>query len=344
MHGAFTRMLLHQLLDEAQGDRAEAARRVGVGRSTMYRWIEAGLLDQPIESIRARYGPRPGSGSKLDPVKAIILERLEAFPRLSGIRLLAECRAAGYTGGITQLRQYVRGLRPPPEPIVRYETVPGHQAQVDFAHCRLPWGVRYALLVVLGHSRLLWVRFFPRQDLRTLLIGLSACFTDWQGVPGELLFDQMKSVVTRDERLEGGSLLKNLELSRFARHHGFRIKVCRPYRAKTKGKVERPIRYLRDNFLYGRAFVSDADLNDQVAHWLATVANVREHATTKWVPTERFTTVEQPVLRPLPATPYRSFVLPVATPAVDDAIVVPRVPVERRALSAYAALAAGGES
>src|SRR5258708_6327087 len=291
MHGAFTRMLLHQLLDEAQGDRAEAARRVGVGRSTMYRWIEAGLLDQPIESIRARYGPRPGSGSKLDPVKAIILERLEAFPRLSGIRLLAECRAAGYTGGITQLRQYVRGLRPPPEPIVRYETVPGHQAQVDFAHCRLPWGVRYALLVVLGHSRLLWVRFFPRQDLRTLLIGLSACFTDWQGVPGELLFDQMKSVVTRDERLEGGSLLKNLELSRFARHHGFRIKVCRPYRAKTKGKVERPIRYLRDNFLYGRAFVSDADLNDQVAHWLATVANVREHATKKWVPTERFTTV-----------------------------------------------------
>lgn len=344
MHGAFTRMLLHQLLDEAEGDRAEAARRVGVGRSTMYRWIEAGLLDQPIESIRARYGPRPGSGTKLEPFKPIILERLDAFPRLSGIRLLAECRAAGYTGGITQLRDYVRGLRPPPEPIVRYETVPGHQAQVDFAHCRLPWGVRYALLVVLGHSRLLWVRFFPRQDLRTLLLGLSACFTDWQGVPGELLFDQMKSVVTRDERLEGGSLLKNLELSRFARHHGFRIKVCRPYRAKTKGKVERPIRYLRDNFLYGRSFVSDADLNDQVAHWLATVANVREHATTKWVPAKRFTTVEQPVLRPLPATPYRSFALPVATPAVDDAIVVPRVPVERRALSAYAALAAGGES
>src|SRR5258708_26915417 len=98
MHGAFTRMLLHQLLDEAQGDRAEAARRVGVGRSTMYRWIEAGILDQPIESIRARYVPRPGSGSKLDPVKAIILERLEGFPRVSGILHFSEWRAPRLNG------------------------------------------------------------------------------------------------------------------------------------------------------------------------------------------------------------------------------------------------------
>jgi len=343
MHGAFTRMLLHQLLEEAQGDRAEAARRAGVGRSTMYRWIEAGLLDQPIESIRARYGPRPGSPTKLDPVKPIIDARLEAFPRLSAVRLLAECQAAGYTGGITQLRDYVRRLRPPPEPVVRYETVPGHQAQVDFAHCRLPWGVRFALVVVLGHSRLLWVRFYPRQDLRTLLLGLAACFTEWGGVARELLFDQMKSVVTRDDRLEGGSLSKNLELSRFARHFGFRIRVCRPYRAKTKGKVERPIRYLRDNFLYGRTFVGDADLNAQIEHWLATVANRREHATTKWVPAERFATVEAAALRPLLGTPYRSLVLPTAPRRADDALVVPRVTVERRALSTYATLAAGGE-
>jgi hypothetical protein len=97
----------------------------------------------------------------------------------------------------------------------------------------------------------------------------------------------------------------NLELSRFARHCGFRIKVCR-LRAKTKGKVERPIRYLRDSFLYGRTFVSDADLNDQATHWLATVANVRQHATTQWIPQERFLAVEQPVLQVLPACPYQS--------------------------------------
>jgi transposase len=154
-------------------------------------------------------------------------------------------------------------------------------------------------VVVLGHSRLLWVRFYPRQDLRTLLLGLDACFTEWGGVPKELLFDQMKAVITRDDRLTGGGIAENLELSRFARHCGFRIRVCRPYRAKTKGKVERPIRYLRDSFLYGRTFVSDADLNDQATHWLRTVANVRQHATTQWIPEQRFLEVEQPRSAPV---------------------------------------------
>lgn len=350
MHGVFTRMLLHQLLEDAGGDKAEAARRAGVGRSTMYRWIEAGLLDQPLETIQARYGPREQKAAKLEPFKAIIEARLLEYPRLSGTRLLAECRAAGYTGGITQLRDFIRHLRPAPEPITRFETEPGLQAQVDFAHCRLPWGVRYALVVVLGHSRLLWVQFYPRQDLRTLLHGLETCLTAWGGVPRELLFDQMRAVLTRDDRLSGGGLIRNLELTRFARHYGFRVRVCRPYRAKTKGKVERPIRYLRDSFLYGRTFVSDADLNAQVLDWLATVANARTHATTKWVPAEQFTTAEHVTLRPLPARPYRSLILPAAGEASDasrssspSTSVVPRVAVERRGLATYAALLAGGD-
>jgi transposase len=344
MHGVFTRMLLHQLLEEAGGDRAEAARRAGVGRSTMYRWIDAGLLDQPLDTIRARYGPRASSPAKLEPFKPIIEARLTEYPRLSGTRLLAECRAAGYVGGITQLRDFLRRLRPAPEPIMRFETEPGQQAQVDFAHCRLPWGVRYALVVVLGYSRLLWVQFYPRQDLRTLLFGLETCFAWWGGVVRELLFDQMRSVITRDERLAGGGLVRNLELSRFARHYRFHVRVCRPYRAKTKGKVERPIRYLRDSFLYGRTFLSDADLNAQVLDWLSTVANVRTHATTKWIPTERFATLEQSTLRPLPPRPYRSLVLPApTTPAATTPGSLPRVAVERRGLETYAALAASGD-
>lgn len=348
MHGVFTRVLLHQLLEEAGGDRAEAARRAGVGRTTMYRWIKAGLLEQSLEAIQARYKPRPLEITKLEPYKPMIEARLREFPRLSAVRLFAECQAAGYTGGLTQLRVFVRSLRPPPEPVVRFETEPGQQAQVDFAHCRFPWGVRYALIAVLGHSRLLWVQFYPRQDLRTLLMGLEACFTAWGGVPHDLLFDQMRSVITRDDRLAGGGLVRNLELSRFARHYGFRIRVCRPYRAKTKGKVERPIRYLRDNFLYGRTFVSDADLNAQALDWLATVANVRTHATTAWRPAERFADIEQRTLRGLPERPYRSLVLPTPTmgrtPAMPAAI--PQVTVERRGLDAYAALTtlvAGGE-
>lgn len=344
MHGVSDRMLLRHLLEEAQGSRLEAARRLGIGRSTMYRWLQAGLLDQPIETIQATYGPRPAVPTKLEPFKALIEARLTDFPELSAVRLFSECRAAGYTGGITRLRAYVQTRRPLPEPVVRYETPPGQQAQVDFAHCRFPWGVRYALLVVLGYSRLLWVQFYPRQDLRTLMLGLETCFTMWGGVPREVLFDQMRAVVTRDERLRGGGLRRNLEFLRFARHYGFRIRVCRPYRAQTKGKVERPIRYLRSNFLYGRTFLSDADLNAQVLDWLATVANPREHGTTHVPPIERFRTEEQRALQPLPARPYRSLVLPAAPRRSAPTPAVPVVAVERRSLAAYAQLtAAGGE-
>lgn len=339
MHGVPDRVLLRHLLAEAGGSRREAARRAGVGRSTMYRWLEAGLLDEPLATLHARYGPRPPRPTKLAPFHALIAARLAEFPALQATRLFAECQAAGYTGGASQLRAYVQRLRPVPPPIVRFETAPGQQAQVDFAHCRLPWGVRYALIVVLGFSRLLWVRFFPRQDLRTLQQGLRECFESWGGVPLQLLFDQMKSVLTRDDRLTGGGLLTNLECQRFAQHYGFRIQVCRPYRAQTKGKVERPIRYLRGSFLYGRTFLGDADLNAQVAHWLDTVANPRVHGTTGEVPMDRFLHQEQAVLQPLPHRPYQSLVLGPPAPRATPPIALPRIEVERRSLQAYAALA-----
>ena len=135
---------------------------------------------------------------------------------------------------------------------MRFETPAGRQGQVDFAEFRFPWGKRYALLVVLGYSRLLWCRFSPRQDMRTLLTGLEDALLAFGGVPHELLFDQMKAVITRDLRLQGGALVHNLEFLRFAHHWGFTPRACRPYRAQTKGKVERPVRYVRENLVYGR--------------------------------------------------------------------------------------------
>lgn len=106
------------------------------------------------------------------------MTRLAAYPELSVVRLLAEIRAAGYTGGYSQLKAFVRQVRPAPplEPVVRFETPAGKQAQVDFARFSFPFGVRYALLVVLGYSRLLWCRFYPRQDMRTLVCGLEGAF------------------------------------------------------------------------------------------------------------------------------------------------------------------------
>ena len=110
---------------------------------------------------------------KIDPYRGIIDTRLQAFPLLSAVRLHEEIRAAGYMGGYTQVKEYVRQVRPVvDDPVVRFETPPGLQAQVDFAHFRLPWGRRWALLVVLGYSRLLWLRFFRRQTMETLFAGL----------------------------------------------------------------------------------------------------------------------------------------------------------------------------
>jgi len=256
------------------------AARAGVSRGLVYHLLRTGQLERDLSVPRARR--RVIVPQLLDPYKPIIETRLATYPELSAVRLFAECRAAGYPGSYTQLRLYVRAVRPAPapEPLVRFETAPGQQAQVDFAEVRLPWGKRHALLIVLGYSRLLWVGWYPRQTMQALMQGLEAAFLQWGGGPREILFDQLKAVVIGDERPEGGRLLENPEFLRFAAHWGFRIRACRPYRAKTKGKVERPIRYLRSNFLYGREFLGDADLQAQSEQWLIEVANTRVHGTT----------------------------------------------------------------
>ncbi len=128
--------------------------------------------------------------------------------------------------------------------------------------------------------------------------------------------------------------MENAEFLRFAYHWQFRVRACRPYRAKTKGKVERAIRYVRDNFVYGREFISDDDLDAQLSVWLREVANVRRHGTTNERPSERFERDEQAALNPLAERPYSSLVLPrparVGTRA--SAVTLVSVPVERRSL------------
>jgi transposase len=333
-------MLLRHYL--AQGlTKSALARQLGIRRDTIHRWIRDGELDRDLEAapLRHKVPPRP---SKLDPYKPLILARLEAFPELSAVRLFEEVRAAGYPAGYDPVKCYVRAVRPrpEPEPVVRFETPPAHQAQVDFAEFRFPWGKRYALVVVLGYSRLLWLRFYERQDMRTLFTGLEAAFAFFGGVPKELLFDQMRAVITRDLRLESGQLVHNEEFLRFAAHWGFTARACRPYRAKTKGKVERPIRYVRENFVYGREFLNDADLDCQRERWQEK-ANGRLHGTTREVPRLRFLHEEQPLLRPLAERLYHSLVLLPPKPRTPKRVTVPQVSVEKRPLAAYAALAGG---
>ncbi len=121
----------------------------------IYHWFKTGQLTRNVNTpVPRQYVARP---TQLAPCTVIITARLTSYPKLSAVQLFDEVRAAGYPGGITQVRDYVARVRPrpEPEPLVRFETAPGHQAQVDFAEFRLPWGKRYALVIVLGYSRLL---------------------------------------------------------------------------------------------------------------------------------------------------------------------------------------------
>ncbi len=334
MHGWETRMLLRHYLEQGLS-KAELSRRFGVSRRTIHRWVESGRLDVELSSGAARYSPRPRPPHKLDPYKELIAVRLEEFPKLSAQRLFDEVRALGYDGGYSRVRDHVRAVRPraPEEALVRFETPAGHQGQVDFGRFRLSWGIRHALLVVLGYSRLLWLRFYSRQTMPVLFEGLEAAFKRFGGVPRELLFDQMRSVVVSDDRSSGGGLTLNAEFQRFAAHWGFVPRSCRPYRAQTKGKVERPIGYVRTGFFYGREFINDADLNAQAERWVEGTANVRLHGTTRERPTDRFERDERQALRPLAPAPYRRLGSPPVEPSRP--VLATTVQVQRRPLRDY---------
>jgi transposase len=335
MYSRETRVLLRHYLEQGVG-KAELARKLGVSRRTVYHWIETDQLDRDLDDDAVQYTPRPAVPTKLDPYKGIIQERLQAYPRLTAQRVLEEVRAAGYPGGYSQLKLYVRQVRPRliNDAVQRFETPAGFQGQVDFASFNLPWGRRYALVVVLGYSRLLWLRFYPRQNMQALFAGLEGAFAAFGGVPQELLFDQMRSVVIGDDRLSRGALVLNAEFLRFAAHWGFRPRACRPYRAKTKGKVERPFRYIREDFFLARSFRNLADLNAQAERWLATTANRRKHRTVGEAPQLRFERDERFTLKSLSPTPYPRLVC-VALTSTSKKTPYP-IEVQRRPLSVYA--------
>jgi hypothetical protein len=157
---------------------------------------------------------------------------------------------------------------------------------------------------VLGHSRILWAHFVLHQDLPTLLRCHTAAFEALGGVPEHILYDRMRTVFSREDP-EAGHIVYNRTLLEFARHYGYLPKACKPYRAKTKGKVERPYRYIREDFFLGRSFRNLDDLNQQLRQWLDQVANVRVHATTRRVVAEHFAE-ERPKLQQLPAGSFQA--------------------------------------
>ena len=169
---------------------------------------------------------------------------------------------------------------------VRFETPPGEQAQCDWAEVGRypqPDGTAikvYAFVMILCYSRYLYIEFTRSMALSTLIRCHQNAFAFFGGWTKRILYGNMRQVVVGPNRT-------NARFLDFSRHYGFEAKRCRPYRPRTKGKVERTVGYVRTSFLNGRTFAGLDDLNSQGRHWLGTVANVRLHGTTQARPCGR---------------------------------------------------------
>ena len=308
LEGVMEIRILHE---QGLGIRA-IARELGVSRNTVREYLRS---DKPPV-----YSPREQRGSKLDPYKSYIKERVEAArPNWIPATVIdREIRRLGYQGCIRLVRYYLAALKPTtdPEPVVRFDTEPGRQMQVDWAVFRRGKAPLSAFVAGLGWSRHTYVEFVTNEQFDTLKTCHENAFGYFQGVPKEVLYDNMKTVVVQRNAFGEGQHRFHSGLWDLAKDHGFMPRLCQPYRAQTKGKVERFIRYLRYSFYVPLvAQLKQAGLrldvetaNIEVLKWLRDVANVRIHQTTQAQPAARWKE-EMAVLQPYHPKPDNVFPL-----------------------------------
>jgi transposase len=280
----------------------QISRQTGLSRNTVRRYLR--------DDRARRYGPRAQRPCKLDPYMGYLQERIaHARPDwIPATVLLREIRERGYDGGISQLKAYLALFkRPVAEPVVRFETPPGRQMQADFTLVRRGRDRLLAFVATLGYSRATFVRFTRREDFPAWRDGLLGAFEHFGGVPEQVLFDNTKPVVLERDLYGPGLHRWHPGMLDLAEACGFQLRLCRPYRAKTKGKVERFNGYLKGSFLVplkaslkavGLALDLDT-ANREVLRWLAEVADRRVHATTGVEPYRRLTE-DRAQLQPLP--------------------------------------------
>lgn len=278
------------------------ARELSVSRVTVGKYLRSPALEPG-------YGPRVARASKLDPFKEYVRGRLrDASPhRLPATVLLRELRERGYEGGISVLKDWLARERPvvPVPEIIRFETEPAHQAQIDWTVIRRGKDRLSAFVATLGFSRLSFVWFTTDERFEALIDAHERFFDAIGGAPHTVLYDNMKTVLIDRDAYGPGAHRLHAGFREFAKHHGFVPRLCAPYRAQTKGKVERFNRYLKESFVWPLesrlkplSLSLDADTaNAEVGAWLRDVANIRIHGETRERPLDRFVR-EQPLLLP----------------------------------------------
>jgi transposase len=239
--------------------------------------------------------------------------------------LYQELVGRDYSGSYEMVKRWVRPLREKQSRLeaatVRFETAPGIQAQVDWGSTAMEIDsqlVRVHLFVMtLGYSRRIFARAYRNERLPALLDGHERAFAHLGGRTQEILYDNPRTIVKRRD-VEGRHIEWNPSFRDFADYYGFSPRLCRPYRARTKGKVESGVKYVKHNALKGRSFRSFEELNDYLLEWCLTIADQRVHGTTHEIPAERFR--HEALFSVAGVTPYRLERIPIRSVASDSLV------------------------
>ncbi len=262
---------------------AELARRFELDRKTVRRCLR---------DTAWRPYQRPGRGATLLAPHAEYLGEHAPQVGYSAQILFQELRQRGYRGSYETVKLFVRPLRAArlaaERTLVRFETPPGLQSQIDWGTARIPFrhqvAVRHIFVLTLGYSRRGFYLPCLNETLPQFLDAHERAFEYFGGHTREHLYDRPRTVCQPSE----GRILWNPTFRAFAQYWGFEPRLCQAYRARTKGKVESGVKYFKGNFLPGRAFVDDMDLGEQLLQWMAEIADVRVHGTTHERPLDRF--------------------------------------------------------
>lgn len=263
-----------QILKKQGKSIRQIAKSLGISRNTVRKFLR-------VKKPNTIYGPRISGPSKLDPYKEYLTSRIrQANPHvIPGTVLLREIQELGYKGQLTILRMFLQTLKQEPDEgkVIRFETLAGLQAQVDWT--TLQKGKLYAFVMVLGFSRSAYVEFVEKTHLEQLLICHENAFEYFGGVCRDLLYDNMKTVVIERNKYGLGKHGFQKTYWDFSKHWGFIPRLCQPYRAQTKGKVERFIGYMKRSFYYPlitkEASIDLTTLNFEVMNWLSQIAAKR---------------------------------------------------------------------
>ncbi len=270
--------------------------------------IHHGVVDRVLSQAGMPKVERSCRPSIIDAYLPFIHETLKQFPNLTASRLYAMVRERGYGGGPDHFRHQVAHYRPRPQPeaFQRLKTLPGEQGQVDWGHFgNITIGRAQhklmAFVVVLSYSRRIFLRFYLNAQMASFLRGHEAAFAAWHGLPRVLLYDNLKSAVL--ER-RGQAIRFHPTLLAFAAHYRFEPRPVAVARGNEKGRVERAIRYVRDNFWPARQWADLDDLNAQAQTWCDDWSMDRPCPEDRSISVRQAFVQEQPLLLALPDNPY----------------------------------------